>query len=1739
MKRIISIGFSTLMLLGIFGVMNIIPVMVVSANDPVWVVDHWETAGDWVIDGSSTVTTFTSTSINVNGNLTITPGYTLQLNDTTLTMNGTSDGQFNITVQSLGNFLIGDLDYNPLTPGDASVITGNSTYGFVVEGPDGYLILENSELHECGWSNLDPDWEDAGLNIQGANAIVTGNDISNNFRGLIFHNTSAVGATIDNNTIYDNQATALWISMGSTNNHIADNEIYNNEFGIRINSSLNSQTNYIINNNIYENTNSGITFEDSSNFHIEGNNIINNTGVSGIYIWNSQDITVHDNYLDGNGGSGSWDEYSSFYSEESTGIIFTNNYITNSNQYGFRAQYQPDIVVENNQFINNVGGGAIAIFLGITNFGLFNNNTVSIAGWHGVYVDGCNNFKVTNNTVNNVGVASGVGLVNHNWYTTSRLKVYIYNNEVTNIGTGNDGIGMWITSGSDHVVDSNYFDTITSNGIVIEASNTLIINNLVTNVGTSPAASNNVDVSGISLAGFGNTFINNTIENCQSPGGTNLVSGLQFGYVSTYNKYATNTVIRDSRFYGNEINIRAQETDGSINNILIENSTLIQDFDTSYDFYLVEDAHITTLNTTFDNSSTSIGSSSDLTVKWYLDVNVQNAGSGQDGAEVYIQDIFGIDEPPGQPFVTQTIDSEPGWVKWVPLTEYIQEGSTKTFYTKHRVNATWSTMEGLGTPNMWESQKITIDLNDRPIIVDFQRGSTSVFRSDTTYMFINGSDVEDWESEFQNVTFEYRDPGNLFWNTTYLGSVLYYDSDSDPNNDDGQWYVAFTPPTDAPIGDYDFRARIKDTYGSWSDWEILLDAFGVEVKNNPPIVEGMSNVTFGTPPPDSLYRGDNAWIYGDGNDVENGDDQNFNDAEFEWSNDGGSTWEDILYWIPPSSSKGGGDWFQNFFPEENIDTPIGVYQFRVRFQDLDGEWSTWESLEDLIILNNPPEFQDFTVTASQILRGDTVRIFVNASDIEELEEDLTVEFFYQHSSSGTGWIQNWLSFNGNWDLTSSSFFADFTPPDFAEAGFYKFKVEITDQYGPSQPGGDTHEEDLGPIINVMNSPPIIENVVVSTSIARADIDTVYIHINASDEYNSESELKIDEMWWRENNSASIQPPNKPWESSGPTIEMNLDQGYVPSGGGYIRGSMKPTNDPSTYMGDYDIRLKVRDLENGKTDWVYLYNAFTVTTVVPQLFDITLQETEVFRDETVYLTLNASDLSQAESDLNVEIFYKLEDDNFWTQMDVQPEHYQGTDDLTGYWKIPFSPGKGWDDDKLGTYEFRARVGNDVPVYSNDGYYNNSNKDCEVKNNIPQAKSIAADGTTVERGSTIIIYATGEDVETNEDDLEPTFKYSLGESSWYIIPDPDYNNGRWEAEFTPDNAANLGDYSFSVYFYDGLNPSNEIKISDIVEVTNAQPVANTLLILTTTAYRMDEITLKAKVSDADQDEETLIPNFQYQGPDDSDWVPQTSTNYFKNANYQVSTGEWIITFNPPATAAVGDYNFRVEFTDNAGTTCDPLDGTQTLTIENSDPEVTITSPTPGSKDKTEISFDATGIDDEDSTLTWLWEFGDGEESFEEKPTHTYSGPGDYEITVTVTDSDEGTATHSVVITISEETGIPLMFILLIVILVVVVVLVLVVLLTKNKKKADEMPPVESQAQAQIQPEIQQAAQPATIPQAAVPAAVAAAPIAQQPQAGAPAGGQQIKCPKCGTPFMVTDPTRPITIECPNCGTKGTLK
>jgi len=828
MKRAISISLTVLMIFSLFVVLDIVPsVNVKATGDPTWNGSFWETTGDWTVDASTSIFTYTDTTIIVNGNLTIENLYTLTFEGVTLLMNCSYNGQFNITVRRGLNtilpasMIIRDFGGKPsnitsYTPG------GDHRFGFHVEGPrgtdiaGGYLEMQNSELHECGWNNQDDNWLDTGLVIQSRDSIISNCDISNNFRGLTIHNSTATGSTISNNTIHDNDATGIWISKLSTQHHIADNELSNNQYGIIINNSLNpTDRTEIIHNDIHDNLLQGISISYSRNFLIEGNTINNHTGIptffvgTGIFLWAANDTIIHDNYLENNGGDieDELDANCAIFSQAGSGLVITDNYVTGSNVYGIRVQYQDDVIAENNELIDNLGGGAQFIFVEIRNNGLVNNNIVDNAGWSGIFVDGCTNFNITNNTVTNIyssNPTAPVGLVQQNYYSSNTLKVYNYNNLISNITGAGGGVGMTISSGVDHIVDKMTIFDCDSEGMSVEPDNSTFKNCHIYNIGTTTASSASEYVSGIRLGGSNNILENMTVEDCQAIGGTYPISGIVL-------QGAKSSVIKGTYLKGSEINFQARNI---ATNIVVENSTFIEDFETVYDFYLTSISSVTALNTQFNNASVGFGDAgSEFTVKWYLDIKVEDhLGNIEPNSDIWINDTLDTNEVYGKTDAT-------GWLRWNQVTEYVQDNGGITYYTPHNVTARKDTRIGIGGEKMWQSSEITVILNNLPYVQTLSTNASSVYRTFPLLVKAQGEDIEDSDVKL-TPHFEYRvnssspwigetHPGNYFdaVTKTYSGGI------------EGEWSIEFTPPTSAPIDTYEFRVMFNDTYPMLSNWE--------------------------------------------------------------------------------------------------------------------------------------------------------------------------------------------------------------------------------------------------------------------------------------------------------------------------------------------------------------------------------------------------------------------------------------------------------------------------------------------------------------------------------------------------------------------------------------------------------------------------------------------------------------------------------------------------------------------------------------------------------------------------------------------------------------------------------------------------------------------------------------------------------------------------------------------------------
>ncbi len=513
---------------------------------------------------------------------------------------------------------------------------------------------------------------------------------------------------------------------------------------------------------------------------------------------------------------------------------------------------------------------------------------------------------------------------------------------------------------------------------------------------------------------------------------------------------------------------------------------------------------------------------------------------------------------------------------------------------------------------------------------------------------------------------------------------------------------------------------------------------------------------------------------------------------------------------------------------------------------------------------------------------------------------------------------------------------------------------------------------------------------------------VYIYLNAIDSEDSEQDLKVNRIELRENTSKDQNPPPSPWYIDSSRFIINYDEGY--SEEGFLISSLSFSSSASKV--DYDIRINIIDLDGNESGWHYNFNAVSYHTCPHILKDITFQEDEVFRGDTIFITANATHIDCNESELGVKIDYRNVSGE-WRSLNVTPDMYNYSDG--GYWKIPFSPGLDWDDDQLGSCEIRGRMtymGGYGPFDEEYGYV-------EVKNNIPKATSLSSETKSVKRGSTIRIYSNGIDRENSDDNLYVDMEYrENGTDSWQhqYINDKDYNHNlsQWEIDFSPHSDAALVSYDFRVRFFDDMNYSSWIMEENIVSVKNAIPVVTQVFTSKPVISRIDGVSLSAEGYDFDSNIESLTPNFQYRGPNDEHWINQSESYYFTDPSLYL--GRWVVSFIPPGDADLGLYSFRVEFTDETNNTSEPIEMMDVLRVENSAPEVHIMTPWPGSNWSTELTFEARARDENNSELTWEWDFGDGVTSIETTPIHTYYRNGNYNITVTVTDSDGGVGTDT---------------------------------------------------------------------------------------------------------------------------------
>jgi hypothetical protein len=604
--------------------------------------------------------------------------------------------------------------------------------------------------------------------------------------------------------------------------------------------------------------------------------------------------------------------------------------------------------------------------------------------------------------------------------------------------------------------------------------------------------------------------------------------------------------------------------------------------------------------------------------------------------------------------------------------------------------------------------------NNLPEAVLLGGEAANVLRGNPVIIYANGHDREDAEN-LLTPTFEYSKDG-MSWETSYLSGLNYDSLDS-------RWEITFTPEYDATLGTYDFRLNFTDTDGDTS--VMIYEVELVRVLNNPPSTIDISLSA------NSLFRTDTILVFGTGFDLE--DPQESLSVHFECQKPGESTWTTDYLFNPIFSNN---QWQIDFTPP--IVAPLGVYDFRVRFSDLAFYYSDWLYINGSCqVQNNIPQAIDIFSSDSEVLRGGSIYIYANGSDVETFEGNLRTEFEYR-LIPGTDW-----------------------------------------------------------------------------------------------ENDSFSNLLYFSTFWRIKFSPSL--------------------------------TMEP--------GSYEFRAGFYDSDDEFSGWISLTPDISVLNNPPTVTSLDLEDSGIFRTESVLIYAEGSDLEDAASVLSATFQYKHSGSSSWTGLSGASYSV-----VRSQYEVSFTPSAASD---IGDYDFRVKIQDSD---GSESQWFDLDEGLEVMNNVPSVLNLTLSLDEIFRGEEVLLFAEGQDNDMDEDDLEPTFQYSRDGSTWETtyLGNPVYSNGKWQVSFSPPVGAQSGDYSFHVKFSDGVEESNWMPIFNALEVKNHLPSVS---IETEGDQEGDTVIFAATVSDSEDSTSSLTFLWDFGDSETSSSESPTHT-YEESGTYTVT-------------------------------------------------------------------------------------------------------------------------------------------------------------------------------------------------------------------------------------------------------------
>lgn len=259
---------------------------------------------------------------------------------------------------------------------------------------------------------------------------------------------------------------------------------------------------------------------------------------------------------------------------------------------------------------------------------------------------------------------------------------------------------------------------------------------------------------------------------------------------------------------------------------------------------------------------------------------------------------------------------------------------------------------------LYNNESLTVK-NNPPAVIDIKYSADKVLRTDSIFIYVNGSDIETSEGKLQFAA-QYKTK-----DSSWTDLAGYYSS---LNNN---WETEFVTTKASILGYYNFRFKFQDYESDECHWLYLNSS--LQVLNNAPVIE---NITLTQT---SIYRTDTILIDIDVNDNEDSAKQLVCEIRIRPAKGDWVELHSIAYNVD--------HWEVHFTPSRTAE--LGSYDMKINFTDLDEGCCGWTLNEDIIeVKNNPPVIDEDCDEFNLGLDPMDIDLSQYGSDIEDKSRDL-------------------------------------------------------------------------------------------------------------------------------------------------------------------------------------------------------------------------------------------------------------------------------------------------------------------------------------------------------------------------------------------------------------------------------------------------------------------------------------------------------------------------------------------------------------------------------------------------------------------------------------------------------------------------------------------------------------------------------------------------------------------------------